>query len=221
MESLDRELKLYQDPAYSNDERRDIKKFEELVSEFYSDLKEDGHITLQIPEHERKESERMARFSKITIDIPNKLIKTKEFKPEEQWYILLSVYCWWSEVIKNLLSEVAKKIFQELRGKKWEKEFMTMGPFLCIMNEYKNGKYSPLFSDINLDLRNSFVHGKIDFPNNEIIYYDPKGEEKKMSLKDFLSHFKKLPPLCTYLFAYRLRAFREEIREFAKTRGFL
>ena len=98
---------------------------------------------------------------------------------------------------------------------------MTIGPFLDIMNEYKAGKYVPLFSDINVDLRNSFVHGKVDFPNNEVVYYDSKETEKKVSLKDFLSQFKKLPPLYTYLLAYRLKAFREEIREFAKRSGFL
>ena len=117
IEALDKQLNLYEDPVYSSDEREDIKKFEELVFDLYSDLKEDGHITLEIPEQERKEDRRMARFSKITIDIPNKLLKTKEFKPEEQWYILLSVYCWWCEVIKNMLSEVAKKSTKVLKGK--------------------------------------------------------------------------------------------------------
>jgi len=221
IEALDKELKLYEDPAYSPDEKGDIKKFEELAFDFYRNLKEDGHITLEIPRHERKEDKRMARFSRIAIDISNKLLKIEEFKPEEQWYILLSVYCWWCEVIKNLLSEIAKKIYRDLKGEEWGNEFMTMGPFLSIMKKYKDGKYVPLFSNINLDLRNSFVHGKIDFPNNEVIYYDSKGEEKKVSLKDFLSQFKKLPPLFTYLFAYRMKVFREEIREFAKKHRFL
>ena len=221
IELLDKQLLLYEDPVYSPEERKDIKRFEKLTLELYSDLKKDGYITLKIPEQERKEGLRMARFSKIAVDIPNKLLKIEGFKAEEQWYILLSVYCWWCEAIKNVLSEVAIKIYQSLKGKEWEKEFITIGPFINVMNEYRGGKYASLFLDITVDLRNSFVHGKVDFPNNEVVYYDSKEAEKKISLKDFLSQFKRLPPLCTYLFAYRLKPFREEIEEFARKSGFV
>ena len=124
-------------------------------------------------------------------------------------------------MIRNLLVEVAKKIFQSLKGKKWGKKFMMMGDFLQMINEYKNGKYSFLFSDIDVDLRNSFVHSNIDFLNDEIGYFDSRGVKKTLKQEDFLSKYKKLAALYATLFSYRTKVFLDEMKRTAKKMGFL
>ncbi len=55
--------------------------------------------------------------SVIAMDVSNKLVNAKEFDLEEQWFILLSLYYWYSAMIKNLLLEEAKKIHKSLNGK--------------------------------------------------------------------------------------------------------
>ena len=220
VEFLRKPLEFYKDPVYSQDEKEDIKKIEELAFQFYNDLKKDGHITPIIQERDRKEDERIVRFTKITMDISNKLVRTKEFNAEEGWFILISLYCWNCEMIKNLLSEVAIKIYGNLEGKEW-KGFMMMGAFMDTMNRYKNGKYSSLFSEIDVNLRNSFVHGKISFLNLEMEYYDSENNKVRLKLDDFLSKYKKLPPLYATLYLYRMKVFLDEIEDYAKKMGFL
>lgn len=217
---LEKPLRFYEDPVYSVEEKEDIKTFEELVIEFYTELKKDGYIIMMIPEKEMEEDKRIVRFTKTTIDISNKLVKTREFNAEEGWFILLSLYCWWCEMIKNLLLDISMKIYTTLKGKGFP-GFMTMYPFVNTMNEYKNGKFSSLFSDIDVDLRNSFVHGKINFPNNEIEYYGYNGVKRVLKLEDFISKYEKLAPLYATFFAYRLKIFAEEMKEIAKKKGFL
>ena len=217
---LEKPLEFYKDPVYTQEEKEVIKKFEELTGEFYKDLKNDKHVIFRISKRDEKEEKRILRFTKMVIDISNKLVRTEEFNAEEGWFILLSLYCWNCEMIKNLLLDVTVKIYESLEGKAWE-DFMTMGPFIDIMNRYKNGKYTFLFSEIDVDLRNSFVHGKIDFPNNEIEYYDSNDNKKKLKLDAFLSKYKKMAPLYATLFFYEKKIFLDEIKDFAKKKGFL
>jgi len=89
------------------------------------------------------------------------------------------------------------------------------------MNKYKNGKYKSMFSDIDVDLRNSYIHGIINFPNNKSEYYNSKEVKKTLPLGDFLSKYKKLPALHAMLFSYRLKVFLNEMVYIAKQRGFL
>jgi len=89
------------------------------------------------------------------------------------------------------------------------------------MNDYKNGKYSSLFKDIDVDLRNSFVHGKINFLDSEMEYYDYESKKKTLSLDDFLTKYKKLPPLYATLYFYRMKIFLDETKEIAKKMVFL
>jgi len=220
IEYLGKPLEFYKDPVYTTEEKKAIKEFEELAFKFYNDLKKDGHITFTPPKLETEDDKRIVRFTKITMDISNKLVRTKEFNAEEGWFILLSLYCWYCEMVKNLLSEITIKIYESLKSKEWSR-FMMMGHFMAVMNEYKDGKYSFMFSDIDVDLRNSFVHGKIDFPNDEIEYYDSRGVKKTLKLEDFLSKYKKVPALYATLFLYRIKVFRDEMKEIAKKMGFL
>lgn len=219
---LERPLEFYTDPVYSPEEKRDIKRFEKLSIKFYSSLKRDKHVSQQLSGKETKDNKRIVRFTKTTIDISNKLVRTEEFNAEEGFFILLSLYCWWCEMIKNLLLNVAFRIQRDLEGKEF-KGFMTMYPFMNIMNNYRKGEFSVLFSDIDVDLRNSFIHGDFDLNahTHEIEYYDSKGAKKKLKLKDFLSKYKKLAPLYATLFLYRTKIFANEMRYIARKRGFL
>lgn len=211
---LEQPLEFYNDPVYTSEEKAAIEKFEHLAHEFYKALKGDGYVTFS--ELDAKEEERRSRFTKIVMDISNKLVRTSEFTAEEGWFILISLYCWSCEMIKNFLLDIALKIYHDLEGKEWQ-GFMTLAPFVGIINRYKNGKYAFLFSEINVDLRNSFVHGKIDFLNDEMEYYDSNGKMKSLRLDAFLSKYKKMAPLYATLFFTRKKVFVDEIREFAKS----
>ena len=195
---LKQSLEFYKDPVYTPEEKEAIKKFEHLAFEFYKALKEDGYITFS--EVDKREEERRPRFTKTIMDISNKLVKTSEFTAEESWFILLSLYCWICEMIKNFLLDVAFKIYRDLENKEWQ-GFLTLAPFVGIMNRYKNGRYAFLFSEIDVDLRNSFVHGRIDFLNGEMKYYDSRGKKKVLKLDTFISKYKKMPRY-TLLFSF-------------------
>jgi hypothetical protein len=213
---LEAPLRFYDDPVYTPEEKKAIKDYEDLAFSFYRDLKTDGHISFLSEEAKAK---RELGFFKIAMDISNKLVNTREFGAEEQWLILLSMYCWYSEMIKNLLLEEAKKIHKSLMGKAW-KGFMTLGQFMCEMHRYKNGKHKPLFSEIDVDLRNSFDHANIDF-NDEIRYYDKDHNQKILKFNQMLSMFKKIPALYATLFFYRRKVFFEEVKSTAKKKGYL
>ncbi len=216
LKSLETPLKLYDDPVYTPEEKKTIKGYEDLAFSFYCDLKTDGHISFSSKEAKAKKE---LRFFKIVMDISNKLVNTKEFGAEEQWLILLSMYCWYSEMIKNLLLEEAKKIHKSLSRKAW-KGFMTLGQFIYEMHRYKNGKHKALFSQIDVDLRNSFDHVDIDF-NGEIRYHDKDHNQKVLKLNQMLSMFKKIPALYATLFLYRRKVFSEEVKSIAKKKGYL
>lgn len=218
IEYLEKPLEFYEDPVYTTQEKEAIQKFEHLAFEFCKSLKKDGYITFS--KRDKKEEERVAIFTKIIVDISNKLARTTEFNAEEGWFIILSLYCWVCEMIKNSLSDVAIKIYRNLESREW-KGFMTMTPFVKTMSRYKNRKYAFLFSEIDVDLRNSFVHGKIQFPYIEIEYRDSDNQKKQLKLEAFLTKYKKIAPLYATLFLYRRKIFVDEIRVFAKSKGFL
>ena len=213
---LEAPLRFYDDPVYTPEEKKAIKGYEDLAFSFYRDLKTDGHISFLSEEAKAK---RELGFFKIAMNISNKLVNTREFGAEEQWLILLSMYCWYSEMIKNLLLEEAKKIHKSLRGKAW-KGFVTLGQFMCEMHRYKNGKHKALFSEIDVDLRNSFDHANIDF-NDEIRYHDKDHNQKILKFDQMLSMFKKIPALYATLFLYRRKVFLEEVKSAAKKKGYL
>lgn len=107
---LEQPLEFYKDPVYTLEEKKAIKKFEHLTLEFYKALKRDGYVTFS--KSDVKEEEMSRRFTKIVMDISNTLVKTSEFTAEEGWFILLSLYCWSCEMIKNFLLDVAIKIYR-------------------------------------------------------------------------------------------------------------
>jgi hypothetical protein len=220
---LEAPLGFYDEPVYTPEEKKAIKDYRDLAFSFYSDLKTDGYVafnqTFSLSDEAKAERDKDLRFFKIAMDISNKLLNIKEFGAEEQWLILLSMYCWYSEMIKNLLLEEAKKIHKSLSGKAW-KSFMTLGQFMCEMQRYKNGKHKALFSEIDVDLRNSFDHANIDF-NDEIRYNDKGHNEKILKLDQMLSMFKKIPALYTILLRYRQKVFLEDVKSAAKKMGYL
>jgi len=130
------------------------------------------------------------------------------------------LYCWNCEMIKNLLLDFAVRINSNLRLVN-PSSFLTMYPFMVIMNGYKSGKYTYLFSEIDVGLRNSFAHGKVNFLNDKVVYYDSQGEEKSLKLTELLSKYKKIPALYGTLFAYRMKAFSDELKNLAKKQGLI
>jgi len=218
----EKRLNFYDDPVYTAEEKTTIKNYEDLALKFFSDLKADGFIgagTFPSNEREKAEQDKTLKFFKIAMDISNKLVITKEFAPYEQWFLLITVYCWYSEMIKNLLIKEAKNIYKSFEAKDF-RGFMTLGSFLCEMRRYKDGKYTALFEDIDSDLRNSFNHANINF-NSEITYQDNNGNAKSIKPEKMLSIFKKIAPLYGTLFAYRLKAFLPEMKYLAKKKGYL
>lgn len=193
-----------------------------MAFSFYSDLKADGYVTFNKSfqsDKAKAERDKILRFFRIAMNVSNKLANTKEFDPEEQWFILLPLYCWYSEMIKNLLFEEAKKIHRSLDGKDW-KGFMTLGNFLTEISRYKNGRHKSLFSYLDVDLRNCVDHANIGF-NSEIIYYDREGNQKSLKPEQMISLFKKIAPLYATLFVCRSRIFLSELKILAKEKGYL
>jgi len=168
---LESPLKLYDDPTYSTKEKETIAENEKLVEAFYFDLRKHGFLDVrEIGSYKKTETERILKFTKTAINISNKLFAKDFWESEEQWFILLSLYCWWCEMIKNQLTPIANKIYKSSTGKDF-KNFMMLGKFMEIVCSYNNGKFAKIFSEIDVDLRNSFAHGNIDFPNNEVLYF--------------------------------------------------
>jgi hypothetical protein len=211
---LETPLSLWDDPVYTDEEKKVIKDYEGLAFSFYCDLKADGHVSFKqtffLSEKAKAERDKDIKFFKIAKDVSNKLVNTKEFDPQEQWFILLAQYCWFSELIKNLLLKEAKKLYRSWNGKDWKRSYMTLGEFLNEINTYKNGRFRVLFSVIDVDLRNSFDHANIDF-NSHIRYHDKNGNEKSLKHDQLISMFKKIAPLYTTLSAYGSRVFSEEL----------
>jgi hypothetical protein len=218
----ERKLRIYDDPIYTDEEKEAIKNYEDLAFDFFSDLKADGFIgagTFPSNEREKAEQDKTLRFFKIAMDISNKLVSTKEFAPNEQWFLLIPLYCWYSEMIKNLLVREAKSIYKSFEARNFRR-FMTLGNFLYEMLRYKDGKHKALFEVIDSDLRNSFNHANINF-NSEITYQDNKRKVKSIKPKRMLSIFKKIAALYGTLFAYRLKVFLPEMKSLAKQKGYL
>lgn len=122
-------------------------------------------------------------------------------------------------MIKNLLLEEAKEMHKSSNRKEW-KGFMTLRQFLGVLNGYREGSHTVLFSEIDADLRNSFDHANINF-NDEITYQDNDGILKNLKLDQMFSMFKKIAPLYGTLFTYKSKVFIEEVKTLAKKKGYL
>ena len=88
------------------------------------------------------------------------------------------------------------------------KKFVPLGPFLVVMNAYRKGKFSKLFAEIDIDLRNAVVHFSFDFLDDEISY-----DGKSIPTLDFVSKYRKVAALFAVLFSSRVKAFAKEFEE--------
>lgn len=216
---LESPLKLYDDPNYSTTEKETIAENEKLVEAFYFDLRKDGFLDLKEIGNNKTENERILKFTKTTINIANKLLTKDFWEPEEQWFILLSLYCWWCEMIKNQLTPIAKKIYKSSKGKDFKK-IMMLRKFMEIVCSYGNGKFAKIFSEIDVDLRNSFAHGNIYFPNNEVVYFK-KTTELRLPLEEVYFKFRMIPAVYAHLFSYPQKVFVDKLKENGKKKGWL
>ena len=108
---LQKKIDFYKDPVYTVDEKTTIKNYEDLALSFYNDLKKDGYLKTPEDSIVAAEDKRIIKFYKIPMNISNKLVNTEIFDSDEQWFILISLYCWYCEMIKNLLLKVISQIY--------------------------------------------------------------------------------------------------------------
>lgn len=116
---------------------------------------------------------------------------------------LLSLYLSLCEHVKSLFSDSIRKINKRLPPKKRKrlKGFITLGPLVWILRNYKKGKYACLFSEIDVDLRNAAAHFMYEFLNDKIRY----GDNKTISTLDLLFKHGKISALLAILFANKTK----------------
>jgi len=219
LEELQKPVDIARAPDFTPEEIPVIKRYQDLAKELFTDLKADGYISFEDVKEAPEEIERRSKFTKITTDLANKLMKTKEFVAQEQFFILLSLYLWECEVTKNLFREqLIKNINAHLPPKRRVKigKHVTLGPFVEVMKRYRKGKYVDLFSDINVDLRNAFAHFKFDFPDDEILYFN-----KSISTLDLIYNYRKITALPVVLYLSREKAFANEYKLMARNAGII
>lgn len=204
-----------------------LKKYQSLAPELFADLKADNCLNfsdvfpVQLPEamaRVNREDNRLARFTQITSNITNSLAKSKKiFGAEEQWFIFLSLYLSECERIKSLFLDSIRKINKKLPPKKRQrlKGFITLGPLITILRNYKKGKYAYLFSEIDVELRNGVAHFSYEFLNDKIQY----GDNKTISTLALLFKYRKISALLAILFGNKTKAFAKEFEQLAKKMG--
>jgi len=206
-----------------------IKEYQRLAPEFFADLKADKCLNFQdvfptepleaVVSIQSKENALLNSIH-ITINISNKLPKSSQvFEAEEQWSIFLSLYLSLCELVKNLFSDSIRKINKRLATKKRKrlKSFITLGPLIWILRNYKKGKYSYLFSEVDVDLRNAAAHFSYEFLDDRIKY----GNNKTISTLHLLLKYRKISALLAILYASKTKAFAPEFERLAQKIGLI
>lgn len=214
--------------AWKPKEIKVLKSYQSLAPELFKDLKADNCLSFSdvFPVQSRqaideicRQDDRLEKLTLITTNIANNLPKrSKFFGAEEQWFIFLSLYLSECEQIKSLFLDSVKKVNKKLLPKKRErlKGFITLGPMINILKNYKNGKYGPLFSEVDVDLRNAIAHLTYEFSDDEIEYGN-----KKISTLDLIFKFRKVSALVAILFGNKLKTFATEFEQLAKHMGWI
>lgn len=205
-----------------------LKSYQSLAPELFKDLKADNCLSFRdvspilspaAIDEIRRQDDRLVKFTLITTNIANSLSKSsKIFGAYEQWFIFLSLYLSGCEQIKDFFLDSIKKANKKLPPKKRERfrGFVTLSPLINTLKKYKNGKYAPLFSEIDVDLRNAAAHLTYEFSDDEIIY-----DNKKITTLDLILKYRMISALVAILFGNKMKAFAKEFEELAKHMGFI
>jgi len=209
--------------AWKPEEIKVLKSYQKLAPELFKDLKADNCLSFsevfpvqspQAIDEMRGKDDRLVKSTWMTTNIANNLLKSgKIFGAEGQWFILLSLYQCECEQIKSFFLDSIKKVNKRLPPKKRErlKSFVTLGPMIRILKNYKKGKYVSLFSEVDVDLRNAVAHFAYEFSDDEIEYAG-----KKISTLGLVFKFRKVSALVAILFGNKLKAFAAEFEQLAK-----
>lgn len=198
-----------------------IEKLQNLSKAFIEDLKNDKVISLYEIFNSPIDPLEVVKQTRNVTNIYRKLFKTEEFTGDEQFLILCSLYLFWVELIRTLFLQYIERIFNTIPKDILQKDNIqkpknwTLAPVINVLKKYKNGIYSELFSDINVDLRNSIGHFNFHFGETDITY-----DGKTISGQDFLILFKWIIILFPILYSMPQRVFANEFIEELRKRGY-
>ena len=197
-----------------------IEQYQNLARAFFLDLKNHGVITFYDVFNAPIDHEKIKKLVKINIDIMIKLPIINEFTGDEQFFILCNSYLFWVEQIKSILLPFVERIYSTIpkteRKKIRKPNFRsTLRPVMTMLTNYQNGKYSDLFSDINVVLRDAIAHSNIDFGETEIMY-----DSKSISGSDLITLIRKMAFLFTILYNTSTLIFAEETIQELRKQGY-
>jgi len=198
-----------------------IEKLQNISKAFYEDLKNDKVISLYEIFESPIDPLEVVKQTRNVNNIYHKLGKTDVFTGDEQFLILCSLYLFWVEQIRRLFLQYIERIYYTIPIDVRKKEniqipkYWTLVPVINLLKKYKNGKYLELFSDINVDLRNSIGHFNFHFGETDITY-----DGKTISGKDFLILFKWIIILFPILHSMPQKVFASEAIEELRKSGY-
>jgi len=199
-----------------------IEKLQNLTKAFFESLKLDNIIKLNDVFHSPKDPLEILKQTRNNMSIYSKLYKTDEFTGDEQFLILCSLYLFWVEQIKTLFLPYIERIYYAIPKNVRKKERIrkansksTITPVLDVLRKYKNGKYSALFSDINVELRNAIAHFNFYFGETDITY-----DGRTISGQDFLVLVKNVTLLFPILHGTPQEIFANEMIDELRKRGY-
>lgn len=216
----------FRNEVLSKDKNKRIEEYQKQAKSFFNDLKSDGIITFQNVFLDRDSilqrfDFRREQLLKLSMNIQKKLWYSKEFTGDEQFFILCMIHNYFTESIKSLflpyVREIHKRLPKKVRKRIKLKSILTLGPVMKVLRKYKRGKYKGLFSDINIDLRNSIAHFTTSF-GEENVFYKVKGKDEPISGHDFLLIVKKLVFLDAVLVHSIMKVFPTEVKQELKRR---
>jgi len=202
-----------------------IEQYQNLARAFFLDLKNSSVITLYdvlYPPFAPFDHNKIIKLVKINIGIMEKLPKINEFTGDEQFFILCNNYLFWVEQVKSILLPFVERIYNTIPKTEREKKKIVKPNFrstlrlvMTVLINYRNGKYSDLFSDIDVDLRNAIAHPNIDFGETKIMY-----DNKSISGLDLITLIRKMALLFTILYNISTLVFTEETIQELRKRGY-
>jgi hypothetical protein len=212
----------FKNKVYSKDQNDRIGEYQQLAKFLSNDLKAEGITNFQnvILDQESIMQTSNHQLLQLNTGIIPKLWTSKELNGNETFYVLCMIHNSWVENIKSLFQQYVRVIYTHLPKKEQKRinlpRQLTLGPVMKVLRAYKNGRYTNLFSDINVDLRNAIAHFNISFGDKDISYNDDVISGSELLLLVFL-----LPMLRIILSDSIMKAFDSEVINHLIKRGWI
>jgi len=212
----------FRNKVYSKDKNERIGEYQQMAKFLSNDLKAEGITNFQnvILDRESIMQTFDDQLLQLNTGIILKLWNSKELNGDEQFYILCMIHNYWVESIKSLFQQYVRGIHTHLPKKEQKRIKLqkqpTLGPVMKVLRTYKNGRYTDLFSDINVRLRNAIAHSSISFGDKDISY---KGGP--ISGGELLRLIFLLPMLKTILSDSIIKSFDSEVIMYLIKRGLI